>query len=126
MKPWNSAYRINIKSIQEFLNKNNIKYTISSYSKEWVGCTISVWLIDDGKPHSIEMYCSAGEYVEDKKSRPYYIIAHDKKHYSAAYLNQIYDFFNRYKECGIRSACEFVQKNTDIILEQFKISKDFK
>ena len=125
MKPWNSAYRNNVKAIQEFLNKNNIKNTLSSYSKEWIGCTFSVWLIDNGKPHRVEISCGAAEYIEDRKSRPFYLIIHDNKHYSAAYLNQIYDFFNRYKECGIRSACEYVQKNTDIILELFKISKDF-
>lgn len=125
MKPWNSAYRTNVKSIQEFLNKNNIRNTLSSYSKEWIGCTFSVWLIDNGKPHNVEISCGAGEFVEDRKSRPYYFIFHDNQHYEAAYLNQIYDFFNRYKECGIRSACEFVQKNTDITKEQLKITKDF-
>ena len=125
MKPANSAYRDNVKAIQEFLNKNNIKNTLSSYSKEWVGCTFSVWLIDNGKPHEVKISCGAGEYIEDRKSRPYYFIVHDNKHYEARYLKQIYDFFNRYKECGIRSACEFVEKQTNIIKEQLRIAKDF-
>ena len=117
MKPWNSAYRNNVKSIQEFLNKNNIRNTLSSYSKEWIGCTFSVWLIDNGKPHNVEISCGAGEFVEDRKSRPYYFIFHDNQHYEAAYLNQIYDFFNLDKELGIRSACEFVHHNNDITYE---------
>lgn len=125
MKPANSAYRDNVKAIQDFLNKNNIRNTLSSYSKEYIGCRFSVWLIENDKPHRIDIYCGAGIYVEDRKARPYYFIVHDKIQYEAAYLKQIYDFFNRYKECDIRSACEFVQKNTDIIREQFKITTDF-
>ena len=125
MKPANSAYRDNVKAIQEFLCNNNIRHTLGSYSKDWVGCTFSVWLIDNGKPDNIEISCGSGEFVEDRKARPYYFIFYDKNHYEAAYLKQIYDFFNRYKECGIRSACEYLQKNTDIIKEQLKITKDF-
>lgn len=125
MKPANSAYRDNVKSIQDFLCNNNIRHTLGSYSKEWIGCTFSVWLIDNGKPDNIEISCGSGEFVEDRKARPYYFIFYDNQHYEAAYLKQIYDFFNRYKECGIRSACEYLQKNTDIIKEQLKITKDF-
>lgn len=125
MKPSNSAYRENVKAIQDFLTNNNIRHTLGSYSKDWIGCKFSVWLIDNGKPDSIEISCGSGEFVEDGKARPYYFINYDYKHYEAAYLKQIYEFFNKYKECGIRSACEYVQKNTDIIKEQLKITRDF-
>jgi hypothetical protein len=125
MRPANSAYRDNVKAIQDFLTNNNIRHTLGSYSKDWIGCEFSVWLIDNGKPDSIEISCGSGEFVEDGKARPYYFIVHDYQHYEAAHLKQIYEFFNKYKECGIRSACEYVQKNTDIIKEQLKITKDF-
>lgn len=125
MRPWNSAYRKNVKYLYDFLQENHYKFNLERYSNERIGCTFSVWLIENNKPHSIEIYCGAGVYVEDRKARPYYFIVHNNNHYEITYLKQIYDFFNRYKECGIRSACEFVQKNTDTIKEQFKITKDF-
>lgn len=127
MKPWNSAYRKNVKYICEFLAEqypNNIR--IEGYSNEWIGCDIICKL---GANYQIVIWCCTGEYVEDKKKRPFYVIRYEKGEecirYSVYNLKQIYNFFELSKVIGYKNAGEYIDKQTKRITEELKIKKDF-
>ena len=129
MKPWNSAYRTNVKEIVNWIKNKQLfpNVYLDGYSNEWIGCDIVCKI---GASHQLVIWCCTGEYTQDRKSRPYYIIRYEKgdecNRYEAFNLKQIYNFFELSKDIGYKNAGEYIDKQTKLINEQLKISKDFK
>ena len=125
MKPWNSAYRTNVKEIVNWIKNKQLfpNVYLDGYSNEWIGCDIVC-------SREIVIWCCTGEYVDDRKSRPYYIIRYihgdECNRYEVFNLKQIYKFFELSKDIGYKNAGEYIDKQTKLINEQLKISKDFK
>lgn len=128
MKPWNSAYRTNVKEILKWLENKQIfpNVYVEGYSKEWIGCDI---ICKIGASHQVVIWCSTGEYTQDRKSRPFYVIRYEKgdecNRYEAFNLKQIYNFFELSKVIGYKNAGEYIDKQTKLINEQLKIKLDF-
>lgn len=128
MKPWNSAYRTNVKEILNWIKNKQLfpNVYLDGYSNEWIGCDI---ICKIGASHHIVIWCCTGEYTQDRKSRPFYVIRYEKNNesnrYEAFNLKQIYKFFELSKDIGYKNAGEYIDKQTKLINEQLKISKDF-
>lgn len=128
MKPWNSAYRNNVKEIVNWIKNKQLfpNVYLEGYSNEWIGCDI---ICKIGASHQLVIWCCTGEYTQDRKSRPFYIIRYEKddkcNRYEAFNLKQIYKFFELSKDIGYKNAGEYIDKQTKLINEELKISKDF-
>lgn len=128
MKPWNSAYRTNVKEILNWIKNKQLfpNVYLDGYSNEWIGCDI---ICKIGASHHIVIWCCTGEYTQDRKSRPFYVIRYfhnnECNRYEAFNLKQIYKFFELSKDIGYKNAGEYIDKQTKLINEQLKISKDF-
>jgi hypothetical protein len=120
MKPWNSAYRINVKRIEDFLKENQYNFVLEGYSKEYIGCSFVIKL--DNK--KMEITCGT-TYLTDNKSRPYYIIRYNNISYNVVYLKQIFNLFNKFKESNVQFALNYLAKETKQIEKQAKITEDF-
>lgn len=120
MKPWNSAYRINVKCIEDFLKENKYNFVLEGYSKEYIGCSFVIKL-DDKK---MEITCGT-TYPTDNKSRPYYIIRYNNISYNVVYLKQIFNLFNRFKVSNVQFALNYLAKETKLAEKQSKITEDF-
>lgn len=121
MKPWNSAYRINVKCIEDFLKENQYNFVLEGYSKEYIGCSFVIKL--DNK--KLEISC--GTSYETNKSRPYYVIWYDNRasSYNVVNLRQIYSLFNRIKASDVETALNYITKENKMLEKQAKIKEDF-
>lgn len=128
MKPANSAYRTNVKEILNWIKNKQLfpNVYLDGYSNEWIGCDI---ICKIGASHQIVIWCCTGEYTQDRKSRPFYVIRYEKddecNRYEVFNLKQIYKFFELSKDIGYKNAGEYIDKQTKLINEQLKISRDF-
>lgn len=120
MKPWNSAYRINVKCIEDFLKENQYNFVLEGYSKEYIGCSFVI-KFDNKK---LEISCGT-TYSTNNKSRPYYIIWYNNISYNVVYLKQIFNLFNRFKVSDVQTALNYLTKESKMIEKQAKITDDF-
>lgn len=119
MKPWNSAYRINVKCIEDFLKENQYDFVLEGYSKEYIGCSFAIKL--DNK--KLEISC--GTTYETYKSRPYYVIWYNNISYNVFNLKRIFNLFNKIKASDVQSALNYLAKETKMLEKQAKIIEDF-
>ena len=155
MKPWNSAYRNNVKEIVNWIKNKQLfpNVYLEGYSNEWIGCDI---ICKIGASHHIVIWCCTGEYTQDRKSRPFYVIRYEKNNECNRYTEMFefmpdsyivdtpgvkgfgtfdmeveeishyfVEFFELSKDIGYKNAGEYIDKQTKLINEELKISKDF-